>query len=276
MSFLEDLRKKAEASKRDSALEQQAESTALSQNFFLVQTRFKEATAYFTQLAEHLNVLEHHIRRNYYIDGHGLVQNLIQRDYVVSIEKITIDQKDFVNLINLRFKCATPEPLPVEKVGIPLINAYKDYLWKHNLKYQCTEYRDAKGQVARAMFSLSGEIIVHVTLGASFEDAMLTLTIRNFNGFNSESFVYGVNELTTPVLDEFAKYLMEQPNQLRYLGAAQQRKLSSIPARRTISFEYPTLSTEQLAELGRKEKKNNGLLGSIRTLLKKHGSDADT
>lgn len=276
MSFLEDLRKKAEASKLESALEQQAEITALSRNFFLVQTRFKEAAAYFTQLAEHLNVLEQRIRRNYYIDGHGLVQNLVQRDYVVSIEKITIDQKDFVNLINLRFKCVTPEPLPVEKVGVPLINAYKDYLWKHNLKYQCTEYRDAKGHVARAMFSLSGEIAVHVSLGASFEDAMLTLTIRNFNGFNTEKFVYSLKEFTTPVLDEFAKYLMEQPNQLRYLGDEQQRKLASVNTRKTISFEYPTVCSQQLAELGHKEKKNTRLFGSIRTLLRKHGSDADT
>lgn len=276
MSFLEDLRKKAEASKLESALEQQAEITALSQNFFLVQTRFKEAAAYFTQLAEHLNVLEHRIRRNYYIDGHGLVQNLVQREYVVSIERITIDQKDFVNLINLRFKCATPGPLPVERVGVPLINAYKDYLWKHNLKYQCTEYRDAKGQVARAMFTLSGEIVVHVSLGASFEDTMLVLTVRNFNGFNTEKFVYGAKELTTQVFDELAKYVMEQPNELRYLGAEQQRKLMSVNTRKTISFDYPTLSSEQLAELGRKEKKSSGLLGSIRTLLKKHGSDADT
>ena len=278
MSFLEDLRKKAEASKVESALEEQAEINALSQNFLLVQAKLRDAAAYLTQLAEHLNVLQHKINRNYYVDGYGLLQNLSQRDYAVSIEKITIDQKIFINLINLRFKCATPEPLAVEKVGVPLISSYKDYLWKNNLKYDCTEYRDAKGQIARAMFSLAGEIPVHVTLGASFEDALLTVTVRNFNGFTAEKFVYGVNEINATLLDEFAKYLIEQPNQLRFLGAEQQRKLAALSTKKTISFDYPTLSAEQLAQLARKEKKA-GLLDSLKTIItgtRKHGSNADT
>lgn len=278
MSFLEDLRRKAEASKVQSALEEQAEINALSQNFLLVQGKLREAAAYLTQLAEHLNVLQHKINRNYFVDGYGLLQNLSQREYAVSMEKITIDQKDFINLINLRFKCATPEPLAVEKVGVPLISSYKDYLWKNNLKYECTEYRDAKGQIARAMFSLAGEIQVHVTLSASFEDAVLTLTVRNFNGFTAEKFVYGVNELNVKLLDEFAKYLVEQPNELRYLGVEQQRKLAALSTKKTISFDYPTLSAEQLAELARKEKKS-GLLDSLKTIItgtRKHGSNADT
>lgn len=278
MSFLEDLRRKAEASKAQSALEEQAEFTALSQNFLLVQGKLREVAAYLTQLAEHLNVLQHKINRNYFVDGYGLLQNLSQRDYVVSIEKITIDQKDFINEINLRFKCATPEPLAIEKVGMPLINAYKDYLWKNNLKYQCTEYRDAKGQIGRAMFSLAGEIAVHISLSASFEDARLTLTVRNFNGFTAEKFDYNVNEIDAGLLDEFAKYLIEQPNQLRYLGAEQQRKLAAATTKKTISFDYPTLSAEQLAELARTEKKS-GLLDSLKTIIsgaKKHGSNADT
>lgn len=278
MSFLEDLRRKAEASKVQSALEEQAEITALSSNFLLVQGKFKEVARYFTELAEHLNVLQHKINRNYFVDGYGLLQNLSQRDYVVSIEKITIDQKDFINLINLRFKCVTPEPLAIEKVGVPLINAYKDYLWKNNLKYQCTDYRDAKGRIARAMFSLAGEIQVHVTLSASFEDALLTLTVRNFNGFTAEKFVYAVDEVNSDLLDEIAKYLIEQPNQLRYLGADQQRKLATVTSKKTISFDYPTLSPEQLAELARQEKKS-GLLDSLKTIIsgaRKHGSNADT
>lgn len=278
MSFLEDLRKKAEASKIESALEEQAEINALSQNFLLVQRKLREAAAYLTQLAEHLSVLQHKINRNYFIDGCGLLQNLSQRDYAVSMEKITIDQKDFINLINLRFKCATLEPLAVEKVGVPLISSYKDYLWKNNLKYDCTEYRDTKGQIARAMFSLAGEIQVHVTLSASFEDAVLTLTVRNFNGFTAEKFVYGADELNAKLLDEFAKYLIEQPNELRYLGAEQQRKLAALSTKKTISFDYPTFSAEQLAELARKEKKA-GLLDSLKTIItgtRKHGSNADT
>lgn len=280
MSFLEDLRKKADASKIQSAFESQAEITALSQNFLLVQGKFKEVAGYFTQLAEHLNVLQQKIKRNYYIDGYGLVQNLTQRDYVVSIEKITIDQNDFINLINLRFKCTTPEPIHMEKVGVPLIKGHKDYLWKNNLKYQCTEYRDAKGQIARAKFSLSGEIQVHIMLEAAFEDALLTLTVRNFNGFTVEKFVYDVNELNVELLDEFAKYVIEQPNNLRYLGAHQKRKLAAVSTKKTISFDYPTMSAQQLAEMARKDdrEKKPGLLDSFKSLIgtKKHGSNADT
>lgn len=277
MSFLEDLRRKADASKTQSALEEQAEITALSQNFLLVQRKFKEIAGYFTQLAEHLNILQHKINRNYYIDGYGLVQDLTQRDYVVSIEKITIDQKDFINVINLRFKCVTPAPLIMEKVGAPLIKGHKDYLWKNNLKYQCTEYRDAQGQIARAQFSLEGEIPVHFALSASFEDAELTLTIRNFNGFTAEKFVYNVNELSVELLDELAKYIIEQPNNLRYLGAQQQRKLAALSTKKTISFDYPTMSAKQLEALARKEKKT-GLLNSLKAIIgtKKHGSNPDT
>lgn len=278
MSFLEDLRRKAEASKVQSALEEQAEVNALSQNFLMVQEKLREAATYLTQMAEHLNVLQHKINRNYFVDGYGLLQNLSQRDYAVSIEKITIDQKNFINLINLRFKCATLEPLAVEKVGAPLISSYKDYLWKNNLKYDCTEYRDAKGQIARAMFSLAGEIQVHVTLSASFEEGLLTLTVRNFNGFTAEKFVYDVNEINAKLLDELGKYLIEEPNQLRYLGSEQLRKLAALSSKKTISFDYPTLSVEQLAELARREKKS-GLLDSLKTIItgaRKHGSNADT
>ncbi len=222
MAFLDDLKKQAEAQKLQEQTQTQSMLAAVSQNFMLVQTKLKEMHHYLRDLVNQLNVLNQDIKRTYMIEGFGLIDDFRPRDYALNVDSIRIGQKDFANTMVFRFKCATEKEISVERNVPGQIDNLKEYLWQNNLKYQCTEYKNDRGLVARAVFNVTNEIPVTFRFSADFENAKIFLQVKNFSGLTVNEYVYEANEMTAEFLDELAKYVLEKPNKFRELGRHQQ------------------------------------------------------
>lgn len=222
MAFLDELKKEAEAQKHLEQVQTQSKLAAVSQNFLLVQIKYKEIHHYLLELVNQLNVLSLDLVRPYYIEGFGMIDDFRPRDYALSVDSIRIGQKDYANTLVLRFKCATDKSIIVERNVPSQIDNLKDYLWQNNLKYQCTEYKNERGLVARATFNVTSEIPVTIRFTADFENAKIFLQMKNFSGLTVSEFVYDANEVGSELLDEMAKYLIDKPNQFREWGRHQQ------------------------------------------------------
>lgn len=222
MAFLDDLKKEAEAQKLHEQTQTQSKLAAVSQNFLLVQTRYKEIHHYLRELANQLNVLNQDIQRAYMIEGFGLINDFRPRDYALSVDSIRIGQKDFANTMIFRFKCATEKNITFERNMPNQIDSVKEYFWQNNLKYQCTEFKNDRGLVSRAIFNVSNEIPVTFRFSADFENARIALQVKNFNGLTVNEYMYEANELNTDFLEELAKYVLGKPSQFPELGRHQQ------------------------------------------------------
>jgi len=222
MAFLDELKKEAEAQKHLEQVQTQSKLAAVSQNFLLVQIKYKEIHHYLLELVNQLNVLSLDLVRPYYIEGFGMIDDFRPRDYALSVDSIRIGQKDYANTLVLRFKCATEKSITVERNVPSQIDNLKDYLWQNNLKYQCTEYKNERGLVARATFNVTSEIPVTIRFTADFENAKIFLQMKNFSGLTVSEFVYDAKEVGSELLDEMAKYLIDKPNKFREWGQHQQ------------------------------------------------------
>ena len=246
MAFLDELKKEAEAQKHLEQVQTQSKLAAVSQNFLLVQMKYKEIHHYLLELVNQLNVLSLDLVRPYYIEGFGMIDDFRPRDYALSVDSIRIGQKDYANTLVLRFKCATDKSIIVERNVPSQIDNLKDYLWQNNLKYQCTEYKNERGLVARAIFNVSSEIPVTIRFSADFENAKIFLQMKNFSGLTVSEFVYDANEVGSELLDEMAKYLIDKPNKFREWGQHQQsmRELTR-QARQSKEVSYAQAPAQQ-------------------------------
>lgn len=222
MAFLDELKKEAEAQKLQEQTQTQSHLAAVSQNFLLVQVKYKEIHHYLRELADQLNVLNQDIKRAYMIEGFGMIDDFRPRDYALSVDSIRIGQKDFANTLVFRFKCATDKNISFERHMPNQIDNLKEYLWQNNLKYQCSEFKNDRGIVARAVFNVANEIPVTFRFTADFENAKILLQVKNFSGLTVNEYVYDANELNTEFLDELAKYVLEKPSKFSELGRHQQ------------------------------------------------------
>ena len=271
MAFLDDLKKEAEALKEHELGLTQARMMEVTQSFLLVQSKLKMILLYLQELAKNLNMHPVSPVKTYYIDGFGTIDDYRPEKYVVNAERISIDQREFIKIILLRFVCKTEREIVIEKNIPSMIEMQRQYLWQANLKFQCTEFKNAKGRVDRASFTLVKEIPVHIKFAADFEQARIFLSMKNFNGLTVNEFTYGADEVNENLLDEFAKYLVGKPCTFMELGRHQQALKQKVAARRVSAepaYARPDPKLDAQAEGSTKERKK-GLLGSLKSLLSK-------
>jgi hypothetical protein len=251
MAFLDDLKKEAEHQKQQEMLQTQSKLVAVSQNFLLVQKKYKEVHHYLLELVNQLNVLNLDLKRAYYIEGFGMIDNFRPRDYALSIDSIRIGQKDFANTLERN--------VPTQ------IDNLKEYLWQNNLKYQCTEYKNERAVVSRAIFNITSEIPITIRFSADFENAKIFLQMKNFGGLTVNEYIYDADEVNTELLDEMAKYLIDKPSKFRDLGRHQQSmRESTRQARQAKDVNYANAPASAEDE---DEEKSGGFFDRLKSIL---------
>ena len=266
MAFLDDLKKEAEAQRQHELQQTQSKLVAVSQNFLLVQKKYQEINQYLLELVNQLNVLNLELKRSYYIEGFGMIEDFRPRDYALSVDSIRIGQKDFANNLMLRFKCVTDRAISVERNVPSQIDNLKEYLWQNNLKYQCTEYKNERGIVSRAIFNITNEIPITIRFSADFENAKIFVQMKNFGGLTVNEYIYEADEVNSELLDEMAKYLIDKPSTFRDIGRHQQSMREfTRQARQVKDVNYA--NAPPVAEDEDEEEKNASFFGRLKSIL---------
>jgi len=273
MAFLDELKKEAEALKEQEQNLTQARTLEVTQSFLLVQSKLRLTLHYLQELVKHLSTVSANTTRSYYIDGFGTIDDFRPERFVVNTERFSIDEKEFIKVIFLRFSCKTSQVIVIEKNSPSLIDMERQYLWQANLKFQCTEFKNEKGHVDRATFDVVNEIPVHIKFSADFEKAKIFISMKNFNGLTVNEYTFDADEVDDKMLNEFAKYLVGKPSSFIELGRHQQAIKQKVAVRRANPEEtYAKLDSHAAAKLdansdGEKASGKKGLLGSLRSLL---------
>lgn len=275
MAFLDELKKEAQALQELEQSLTQARAQEVTQSFLLVQSRLKMIRLYLQELVKHLNTIAGNLTRSYYIDGFGTIDDFHPERFVVNTDRFSINEKEFIKTIYLRFACKTDQEIVINKNVPSMIEMQRQYLWQANLKFQCTDFKNEKGIVDRATFNVANEIPVHIKFAADFEQAKIFLSIKNFNGLTVNEFTYDADEIDEKLLDEFAKYLVGKSNSFMDLGRFQQELKQKVSARRTSTEPaYAKLASEHAAKLDAASddspvERKKGLFGALKSLLSK-------
>ncbi|HXZ96791.1 MAG TPA: hypothetical protein VEG37_07075 [Burkholderiales bacterium] len=259
MKFLDELKKEAETLKEKEAFDTQAKLTTLGQNFMQLQAKLRAIYGYLDDLVKQLNVVKPTVLRSYYIEGVGNLSNLSQQDYFLNKRHKSIDNKDFIDEISLRFRCGPSGALTIEKESPSTIQGLREYLWSYNIKFEAQEIKNDRGYVQRVVFKIPGEVVVNITISGDFEKSQIKFHTKNMERLTEREYVYEIDEVDDTLLEEFSKFLVNKPNNFRQLGKRQisTARMTS-PKRNILDTQYP-----QVEEVDKKK----GMLDSIKSLF---------
>jgi hypothetical protein len=218
MSFLDELKKEAEARKQKEMAETQSRLEAVNRNFLLVQGRLQEVYRYLKKLVEQLGEIDLPVHRSYYVEGIGQVDKLLQTGYAVALKRMTLGHKDFIKEILLGFKCVSDKTFTIEKDSPAAIERQRDYLWRNNIRFDYEEFRNERGYVYRGTFTVPAIIPVSFIVSGDLESARIRISTKNFNMLIATEFIYELSEVDNAFLDEFAKYLLNKPSNFIQYG----------------------------------------------------------
>lgn len=262
MKYLDELKKEAESLKQKEASDTQAKLTTLGQNFMQLQAKLREIYAQLDDLVKQLNVIKPTVLRSYYIQGVGSFDNINQHDYILNKKHKSIDNKDFIDQISLRFRCSPGDTLTTEKESPATIQSLKDYLWTYNIKFEIQEIKNERGFVQRAIFKVPCEVVVNIVITGDFEKSQVTIQTKNMERLSEHSYIYEIDEINEVFFEEFYKFLTGKPNNFRKLGKHQTSAARLASSKRNIlDTQYQQEAEEESGE------KKKGLLDSIKSLF---------
>ncbi|OQY55517.1 MAG: hypothetical protein DRR08_08025 [Candidatus Parabeggiatoa sp. nov. 2] len=275
MSYLEQLKNEAQvrqAQDRATELERQQQQ-AQREELFRTQVKptLERLRHYLRELAEQLNYLKPDTRITYEIKGYGDIDDFQPQNYrVILLDELnairegkltrhlaqesgfTDTRSNFV----LRFRCQTPYKIRFQKRKKREMALQKDYLLKHNIRFSCEEETDANFQLTRAIFVIEPVIYVDFEFVANFKASAIDLTVKNFAKFGKKIYTLAPDEINDPFLDELAKYITRQPNNLvlreKNQSAHRQRKIlqSGLQTHPKTLASKPQLSEQQTLHSG--------------------------
>lgn len=214
MGILDDLKKQAEAK-----LSAQADNEAQTakNNFPRAQELLKEASRYFAELAQTLNVLKPDVRRQFYIEGSTKLSNLLQGDYTTRDNRKAIPGGEALSAVSLHFSLVNNEKLEFEKEERQ-ITRMKEYLWAYSLPFDSTDIRDDKGRIVRGRITVRGNIPASITIGSDWDKGEVYLTLRNVELLGDVKQSFDIDVIKSDFFEEIGKAVLAQPNSLRDYG----------------------------------------------------------
>ena len=273
MGLLDDLKQQADTLRQ----KEQVSQEEINQNLLLAHAKLKDALHYWVELFNSLNVIKPSITRTYYLEGGAsTLDGLHQSDYNVNGRRLTLDHKDYIEAIVLRFRCASDQKLTIEKQTDAVVQRMREHLWTNNLKFDLKEFRNERGYTERGIFTINCEVPVMVTMIGDLENGRIKIVCKNLEKLGEFTNVYEFDEFNKEVLEELGKVIIAKPNNFRTLGRHQESMRATAPrvprpdAETRPPVSRPQTQTQpQQAPLDDVSDPTKSFLGSIKSILKR-------
>ncbi len=215
MGFLDDLKHQAEQTKKQLG----AAAGAVESEIQLVNSTLDRTFHYFRELADQLQVIEPATPLVFPLHGVGDLSDLklgnLSADY--RRKKSGNDFSDLIDRVTLTFSYQNSQKFVVERDDIFQIERLKEHLDRYAFKFELEEEKNERGLIVRGTFVIPWEVraLVHVR-GDELHRRIIFVT-RNVERLGEQEFVFDAEQLTESVLDEFARFMLGQPNRFRSL-----------------------------------------------------------
>jgi len=234
VGLLDDLKQQADSLR----IKQRVSQEDLSQNLLLAHAKLKDGLRYWIELFDSLNVIKPVIPHDYYLDGGATkLEKFMQCDYNVNGRRLTVDHKDYIEAIILRFHCIGDQKITIEKQSEPMVRRMREHLWTNSLKFDVKEIRNERGYVERGIFTIIPEVPVVITISSDLGNAQLKIMAKNLERFGEYTYTFDFDEFGNDILEELGKAIVDKPHILRTMGRHQE-------AMRTTTIRAPRANSD--------------------------------
>ncbi len=217
MGVLDELKRQAESQKQQNQAHEQDEAQKLQ----AIHAALGAVSRYFTELANSLNVVKPEVSRNFVVQGNACLQGLMQGDYLVRERKKTVEFRDYFEQITLRFHAAGQTILTLETYADHATDRLRNYLQAYGLRFETQAFRNDRGVTLKTTVSVLPDVPATVTAAADWASGTIRLKLRNVEAIGDAEYCYDPEEIDRQLLDELAKLILGQPNELHSVGRHQ-------------------------------------------------------
>lgn len=216
MGLLDDLKKQADLVKTQQILQQNLQGDKLK----LVEDKMKQTFQYVHELLKQLGVLKPTSPLVYSIPGVADFRNLTFAESFIDYRKKRISDREYFDTIHFFIKWARPDTVVIEKDMPPAMQNIRESLWLSKVKFVEEEKKNAKGFVVGAKFIVPASVLTDVVIKADHDQGKLHFQTTHMFGLGVEYLSVAAPEINDDMLEDFAKGLIGQPNQIRKFRVA--------------------------------------------------------
>ena len=264
MGLLDDLKKQADAVKaQDVDKTESLRTTAVQTDHAL-----RRAFLYLNDLGKQLNVVQMPSAFAYDLATVGKIEGLVIKDFFCDFRSKHFIDKDYYGEVHVAYRCFSDKVLTVKK-GPDEMEKFRDLLWQSNIEHKSEQFRNERKVITHEVFKIKCDFRVQAKIEGDHETGKLKITTKNVGGFDVDVFWLLALEMNDQAVEEFAKYFIGRPTQ--FAEIAKRSVLMSRPAAPPPKPK-PTpnyVVQKELPPPPAEEKRASGLLGSIRSLIKK-------
>ena len=215
MGLLDQLKQQAEQAKK-----QRGETaSAVEDSVQLINGKLDRIFHYFRELAEQLQVIEPDTPLVFPVHSVGEMSNLKLREFSADYRRKTAGNafSDLIDRVTLTFNYSSPQKFVVERTEIFQIERLKEYLGRYALRFDLEEKKNERGIITAGVFVIPWEVRALVHVRGDDRQRRIIFITRNVERLGEQEFVFDAEKVDETLLDEFARFLMGQPNHFRNL-----------------------------------------------------------
>jgi hypothetical protein len=201
VSYLDQLKQQATALEQEKKAAGKSDAQLKQAYDEQVRPSLERAFQYFHEVTQQLAAIKPKTPVNYELEGVGPLLNLFQDEYILSSYQKN-DDSFFVRIfshgeLKQRFEVKSADKL----------EEYKNYLWKHNIKFKYRQVNDARSQFLRAVFEIQGEIVAQINFKGHYDTSSIEIHTQNFPVLGNQTYLYPAHKFNEAFLDKLAMYI---------------------------------------------------------------------
>ena len=274
MGLLDDLKKQADALKATEV----DKTESLRAAAVAVDHSLRRAFLYLNDLGKQLNVVQMPSSFKFNLPSVGDIDGLVIKDFFCDFRSKHFIDKDYYGEVQVAYRCWSDKVITVKK-GPDEMEKFRNILWQNNIEHTSEQFRDARKVITHEVFKVKCDFRVQSRIEGNHETARLKIATKNVGGFDVGLFNLLAVEAHDKAIEEFAKYFIGRPNEwveLTKRSVLNPKPVSPAPRPRAdiqntqqSRTAAPAAAAKQPQREPEPEPEKKGLLGSLKTVLKK-------
>jgi hypothetical protein len=264
VGLLDDLKKQADDLKaKDVDRTESMRSTAVA-----VDHALRRSFLYLNDLGKQLNVVQMPSPFKFSLPTVGDIDGLIIKDFFCDFRSKHFIDKDYYGEVHVAFRAWSEKVLTVKK-GPDDMEKFRDVLWQSNIEHKSEQFRNERKVITHEVFKVNCDFRVQGKIEGDHETGKLKIVTKNVGGFQVDLFLLMAQEMTEQGVEEFAKFFIGRPNKWEDLtkkSVLMQRPATNTPPKPKTT---PNYVVHNVPEPPPQEEKKGGLLGSLKSFIKK-------
>ncbi|HUP98032.1 MAG TPA: hypothetical protein VM073_08825 [Usitatibacter sp.] len=263
MGLLDDLKKQADDLKaKDVDRTESMRSTAVA-----VDHALRRSFLYLNDLGKQLNVVQMPSPFKYSLPTVGDIDGLIIKDFFCDFRSKHFIDKDYYGEVHVAFRAWSERVLTVKK-GPDDMEKFRDVLWQSNIEHKSEQFRNERKVITHEVFKVNCDFRVQGKIEGDHETGKLKIVTKNVGGFQVDLFLLMGQEMNEQGVEEFAKFFIGRPNKWEDLvkrSVLMNRPATNAPPKPKTTPNYVVHNVPDPPP----EEKKSGLLGSLKSFIKK-------